>query len=121
MSGSADNSPQTLAVSLEVTPGPVLTLVTEPIDLEAVVGVDPAPHEVLIRNDGGAELTWAGSSDVAWMTFAGGSGTLAPGASEIDTVAISVAGLDLGDYSGTLTFTGNATNTPQTLARDPGG
>ena len=116
VSGSADNSPQTLAVSLELTSAPVLTLVAEPIDLEAVVGVDPPPHEVLIRNDGGAELTWAVSSDVAWMTFAHGSGTLAPGASEVDTVAISVAGLDLGDYSGTLTFTGNATNTPQTLA-----
>ena len=116
VSGGADNSPQTLAVSLEVTPGPVLSLVAEPIDLEAVVGVDPAPHEVLVRNDGGTELTWAASSDVPWMTFARGSGTLDPGASEVDTIAISVAGLDLGDYSGTLTFTGNAANTPQTLA-----
>jgi M6 family metalloprotease-like protein len=115
VSGSADNSPQTLAVGLELTPAPVLTLVAEPIDLEAVAGVDPPPHEVLIRNDGGAELTWAASSDVAWMTFARGSGTLAPGASEVDTVAISVAGLDLGDYAGTLTFTGNAVNSPQTL------
>lgn len=116
VSGNADNSPQSLAVSLEVTAAPVLTLVAEPIDLEAVIGLDPPPHEVLIRNDGGAALTWSASSDVAWMTFARGSGTLAPGASEIDSIAISVAGLAFGDYSGTLTFTGNATNAPQTLS-----
>ena len=120
VSGNADNSPQTLAVSLEVTAAPVLTLIAEPIDLEAVVGVDPPPHEVLLRNDGGAELTWSASSDAAWMTFSRGSGTLAPGASEVDSVIIAVDGLDLGDYSGTLTFTGNATNSPLTLAASLG-
>ncbi|NNK49645.1 MAG: choice-of-anchor D domain-containing protein, partial [Gemmatimonadetes bacterium] len=116
VAGNADNSPQTLAVSLEVTPAPVITLLAEPLDLEAVIGVDPPVHEIVIRNDGGAELTWAGSSDVDWMSFARGSGTLAAGASETDTVAISVDGLDLGDYAGTLTFTGNASNSPQVLA-----
>lgn len=116
VTGSADNSPQTLAVTLEVTPEPVLRLVAEPLDFEAVIGVDPPVHEVVIRNDGSAELTWAASSDVAWMTLARGSGTLAPGTSETDSVAILVAGLDLGDYSGTLTFGGNASNAPQNLA-----
>jgi hypothetical protein len=115
VSGSADNSPQTLAVSLEVTAAPVLTLVAEPIDLEAVIGVDPPVYEVVIRNDGGNELTWSASSDVPWMTFARGSGTLSPGASETDSISISVEGLALGDYAGTLTFTGNAPNSPQTL------
>lgn len=118
ISGNADNSPQTLAVSLEVTAAPVLTLVSEPIDLEAVIGVDPPVHEVVIRNDGGNELTWSASSDVAWMTFSRGSGTLAPGASETDSIAISVEGLALGDYAGTLTFTGNAPNSPQTLGAE---
>ncbi len=113
--GNADNTPQTLAVSLEVTAAPVISLLAEPLDLEAVIGADPPVHEVVIRNDGGAELTWTASSDVAWMTFERGSGTLAPGASETDTVLISVDGLDLGDYTGTLTFTGNAPNSPQTL------
>lgn len=113
--GSADNSPQTVAVSLDVTAAPVMTLVTEPLTLEAVVNVDPPVHPVVIRNDGGAELSWSASSDVPWMTFAGGSGTLAPGASETDTVAISVSGLAVGDYTGTLTFTGNSANSPQML------
>ncbi|MGB5301710.1 MAG: choice-of-anchor D domain-containing protein [Gemmatimonadota bacterium] len=115
VSGSAENSPQTLAVSLEVTPAPVLTLVAEPIDLEVVIGVDPPVHEVVVRNEGGNELTWSASSDVEWMTFTRGSGTLAPGASETDSITISVDGLALGDYAGTLTFTGNAPNSPQTL------
>ncbi len=115
VSGNADNTPQTLAVSLEVTAAPVLTLIAEPLDLEAVVDTDPPVQEILIRNDGGADLEWSASSDVAWMTFARGSGTLAAGASETDTVSISVSGLAVGDYSGILTFTGNATNSPQTL------
>jgi M6 family metalloprotease-like protein len=116
VSGDADNSPQTLTVNLDVEPAPLLTIIAEPIDIEAVVGVDPPAHEVLIRNDGGAELTWSASSDAPWMTFARGTGTLAPGASETDSVIISVDGLALGDYSGTLTFAGNAANSPHTLA-----
>ena len=116
VAGNADNSPQTLAVGLEVTAAPVITLLAEPLDLEAVIGVDPPVHEIVIRNDGGEELTWTGSSDVTWMSFARGSGTLAAGASETDTVAILVDGLDLGNYAGTLTFTGNAANSPQVLA-----
>ena len=115
VTGNADNAPQTLAVSVEVTAAPVITLLAEPLDIEAVIGVDPPVHEIVIRNDGGNELTWSASSDVAWMTFARGSGTLAPGASETDSITISVDGLDLGDYAGALTFTGNAPNSPQTL------
>jgi len=113
--GNADNAPQTLPVSVEVTAAPVITLVGEPIDLEVVIGVDPPVHEVVVRNEGGNELTWSASSDVEWMTFTRGSGTLAPGASETDSITISVDGLALGDYAGTLTFTGNAPNSPQTL------
>ncbi len=113
--GNADNTPQTLAVSLEVTAAPVITLVAEPLDLEAVVGVDPPVHEILIRNDGGTDLDWTAISDVAWMALVRGSGSLAPGASETDTVIISVDGLDLGDYTGALTFSGNSPNSPQTL------
>jgi hypothetical protein len=116
VSGNADNTPQTLTVSLEVTAAPVITLIAELLDLEAVVGVDPPIHEVVIRNTGGAELNWTASSDAAWMTFARGAGTLAAGASETDTVAISVDGLELGDYTGTLTVSGDASNSPQTLA-----
>lgn len=116
VSGNADNTPQTLTVSLEVSAAPVIMLIAEPLDFQAVIGVDPPIHEVVIRNTGGAELNWTASSDAAWMTFARGAGTLAAGASETDTVAISVDGLELGDYTGTLTFSGDASNSPQTLA-----
>jgi hypothetical protein len=95
---------------------PVLTIVSGPIDVEAVLGVDPPVQEVVIRNEGGAELTWSASSDAAWMTFARGSGTLAAGTSETDSVVISVDGLALGSYEGTLTFTGNSANSPQTVS-----
>jgi len=116
VSGNADNTPQTLPVSLEVTAAPVITLITEPLDLEAVAGVNPPVHEVVIRNDGGVELNWTASSDAAWMTLARGAGTLAAGASETDTVVISVDGLEVGGYTGALTFSGDASNSPQTLA-----
>jgi len=115
VSGGADNSPQTLAVSLEVTAAAVLTLVTEPLDVETVVGVDPPVREIVIRNDGGVALNWTATSDAPWMTVARESGTLEPGASETDTVAFSVDGLDLGQYAGTLTFAGDASNSPQIL------
>jgi hypothetical protein len=116
VSGSADNSPLTLPVSLEVTAAAVLTVIAEPIDIQAVIGVDPPIHEVVIQNSGGAELNWTASSDAAWMTFARGAGTLAAGASETDTVVISVDGLAVGGYTGTLTISGNAPNSPQILA-----
>jgi len=115
VSGNADNSPQVLIVTVDVTAAPVLTLITEPLDLETVIDVDPPAHEVLVRNDGGVELNWSATSDVPWMSLARGSGTLAPGASETDTVVISVDGLALGDYAGTLTFDGDAANAPQVL------
>jgi len=115
ISGNADNSPQVLIVTVDVTAAPVLTLITEPLDIETVIAVDPPVHEVLVRNDGGVDLNWSASSDAPWMSFARGSGTLAPGASETDTVVISVDGLALGDYPGTLTFDGDAANAPQVL------
>ncbi len=115
VSGNADNTPQTLPVSLEVTAAPVIAVISDPLEFEAVIGVDPPIHEIVVQNDGGTELEWAASSDAVWMTFKRGAGTLAPGASETDTITISVDGLALGDYSGVLTFTGNAPNSPQTL------
>ncbi len=115
VSGNADNTPQTLAVSLEVTAAPVITLIADPLDFETLIGVDPPVHEVVIRNDGETELDWTASSDAPWITLERGAGTLAPGASEMDTVSISVDGLELGDYVGVLTFSGNAPNSPQTL------
>ena len=92
-------------------------IVLDPTSLNfaARQGTDPEPQSFMIRNDGGEELNWTASSDAAWMTLTRVSGTLAPGASETDTVAISVEGLDLGDYTGTLTFSGDASNSPQTL------
>ena len=116
VSGNADNTPQTLTVSLEVTADPVMMIITEALDFEAVVAVDPPIHKIVILNAGGAELNWTASSDAEWMTFARGSGTLAPDASETDTVAISVDGLAVGEYAGTLTFSGDASNSPQILA-----
>lgn len=115
VTANADNSPQTLSVTVDVLAAPVLTLIAEPLDLEAVIGMDPPVHEVRVRNDGGADLDWSVTSDARWMSMVRGSGTLAPGASETDTVVISVEGLELGDYAGTLTFEGNAPNAPQTL------
>ena len=115
VAANADNSPQTLRVTLDVLPAPVLTLIAEPLDLETVIGMDPPVHEVLVRNDGSVDLDWSVTSDAPWMSMVRGSGTLAPGASETDTVVISVEGLELGDYAGTLTFGGNAPNAPQAL------
>jgi len=115
VSGNADNNPQVVTVNLDVTASPVITLIAEPLDIETVVGVDPPVHEIVIRNDGGAELNWTAASDVAWMTFSLGSGTLAAGASETDTIFISVAGLDVDTYTGTVTVSGDAPNSPLTL------
>ena len=50
----------------------------------------PASQEVLVQNVGGVALTFTSKSDDSKVTFAGGAGSLAPGASA--TLAISVAG-----------------------------
>ena len=115
VTGNADNSPQTVEISLSVEPAPVITLISEPTLIETAVGVDPPPHELIIRNDGDASLDWSATSDVGWITVTGTSGTLPPGESTTDTVRISVDGLDIDEHTGTVSVLGNAPNSPQSL------
>lgn len=113
--GNAGNSPQTVEVSLNLSAAPVITLIAEPLRIETAIGVVPPPQEILIRNDGDEPLDWIASASPDWIGLTGSSGTLDPGASVTDTIRIDVEGLGIDTHTGSVTVSGNAPNSPQSL------
>ncbi len=112
---TATNSPQSVAVNLEVTPAPVIVIDTADLEFSAITGVDPAPQDLVLRNAGSAELTWTAGSDAGWLALGSSAGTLPAGEMTTVSVTVAVTGLDAGTYSATITVAGDATNSPQTL------
>jgi hypothetical protein len=116
ISGNADNTPQSLAVNLSVSAAPLIVIETGDLDLATVVGQNPPPQDLVIGNTGSATLEWSATSDVGWAILPTDTGTLESGAQETASIVISTDGLSSGTYTGTVTVSGNAPNSPQTLA-----
>lgn len=115
----ASNTPRTVPVSLTVTAAPSPTIGLSPASLSftAVQGAgNPAAKSVNITNGGAGTLTWSIADNAAWLTLSPASGTTT---TETDPISVTVntSGLTAGTYSAmiTLTATGGATNTPQTV------
>ena len=110
--GVTSNSPQTVAVTLNLAPPPAIGLSTTTMSFTATVGNAPASQTFDITNTGGGALQFTVSDDATWITTSTASGT-APA-----TVTVSVAsGLAAGTYTGTITVAATgASNTPRTIA-----
>ncbi len=79
-------------------------------------GAAPAPQTVALSNPGGSSLGFAIAGNQPWLTASPAAGTLAAGGSATISVAVSIASLTAGDYSGALTITApGAAGSPRTV------
>ncbi|KPK76110.1 MAG: hypothetical protein AMJ79_08180 [Phycisphaerae bacterium SM23_30] len=113
----ADNSPQTVEVTFDVT-GPIIDNST--IEIEFFGYEDgPSPEEQVftIGNTGGGILNWQINYTCDWLAVIPVSGSVYMGeTSEEITVSVDVTGLTWGDYYCNLIISDpDAENSPQTL------
>jgi hypothetical protein len=70
-----------------------------------------ASQTLLVSNSGSGVLGWNASDNRSWMSVSPSSGT---NSGEV-TVTVNKSGLSAGTYTGTITISGNATNSPKTV------
>ena len=64
-----------------------------------------------LTNNGGAQLTWKGTSSQSWLMLTPNDGTLASGQTTKVTIAVDRSGMTPGPYSGQILFASDAGNT----------
>jgi uncharacterized protein (TIGR03437 family) len=112
-----DRSPGTVAVSLKVIPAvPYISVNPASVDVQAKVGVDPAPLALLAVNAGAGTLSPSFSaitdSGGSWLSLSQPTGGSFNNASTV-FVSIQSARLALGTYTGKVTVTSpTALNSP---------
>lgn len=81
----------------------------------ATEGANPSNQTLSVANAGGGTLNWSVSGDAAWLSVSPASGS---STGEVDGVVVSVnaAGLKAGSYSASITVSGGANITPQTVS-----
>ncbi|MDI6731199.1 MAG: Calx-beta domain-containing protein [Candidatus Margulisbacteria bacterium] len=82
--------------NLDVTPTYLLYTAT-------AEGDNPLSQTFTISNTGSATMTWAASKSVSWLTLSRSGGSLLAGASTVETVSASIAGLSAGNYADLIT------------------
>ncbi|RKQ94073.1 all-beta uncharacterized protein [Solirubrobacter pauli] len=113
--GSPSTVPVTFTVSAPVPPS--LQVSPSSLAFSATTGgAAPAAKTLTVANGGGGTLTWTAETNASWLSAAPASGS---GGGTI-TVTPSIAGLDPGTYSGTVTVsaagaTGSPASIPVTL------
>ncbi|WP_051961643.1 DUF1349 domain-containing protein [Methylobacter sp. BBA5.1] len=113
----ATNTPQTVNVTLTVSPADNPTIGVSPgsLSFTATAGSNPANQTLAITNAGGGTLNWTASADgsaPAWLAVSPTSGT---GAGTL-TVSVNSASLAPGTYTKAITIAAEgATNTPRTV------
>ncbi len=111
----ASNSPQTVAVTLTVTPIP-RSIVLNPATLSfsaTRLGPNPANQTIALTNGGDGDLSWTASSNQSWLTVSPASGT----GNATLTASVNTTGLTAGTHTATITVTdAGATNSPQTVS-----
>ena len=114
-SNGAINSPQTIAVTLVMSP-PVATISASVDTLIPawIPGNNATNQTFTITNSGTGTLNYTISDNVAWLNCVPASGS---STGEADTISVQyfATALPAGTYHGTITIRGNATNTPVTI------
>ncbi len=78
-------------------------------------GDDPADLSFQVANDGGGTLSWTAAADSEWLTLSPSSGDLVSGSDETVAVSVDGSGLAVGTHTATVTVSGNADDSPQTI------
>ena len=117
-SSGASNSPRTVAVTLTVTAVALPTLAVAPASLTFAAqagGAAPAVQTLSVTSSGALVSLSATASTTSggnWLSVSPASSTTP----STLNVAVNQAGLAAGTYSGTVTITGAASNSPRTVA-----
>lgn len=112
----ADNSPQTLEVTLTILPPPPsLELDKTSLSFKAYEGESPESKTFKVRNIGGGTLNYQINKDKNWMALFPTNGTSKGKWNKIE-VAIYSASLNTGTYTGTIEVSSNnADNSPKSV------
>ena len=116
-SPDASNTPVTVKVRLSVSenPPPEISLSPAQLSFQSVVGRNPSPQYISIRNAGGGTLAYSITVDVPWMSVSPASGT-STGLPNSHRVSIDVGGLSAGTRQGRITVIApQATNSPRQM------
>ena len=93
------------------------TLIDGTFEFEAWEGDSPPEGVILtVGNDGGGTLAWTASADEPWVDLSFSQGTLAPGGASTIRVTVDGSGLAAGTHTATISVSGNADDSPQTVA-----
>lgn len=114
-STNADNSPQTIAVTYNVSSAsPTIDLSATNLYFSATEnGATPAAQQFTVGNSGGGSLSFSAADGSSWLDITPSSGT----DDQIITVSVNTTNLTPGVYNGTITVTdAGATNSPQQVA-----
>lgn len=99
---AADDSPQQLVVSLEVTDRPPLGVTPVTLEFTATAAnPDPAPQAVVVDTSGESGAPWSVASSAAWLSAFPPAG-IGDGSFE---ARIDATGLAFGEHQGTLSVT----------------
>ena len=113
---NANNSPQTVSVTLTISKKPPPEIWVSPTSMTfsgEVGGSNPSSQNMVIRNIGEETLNYAISDDADWLSVSPASGS-STGQDIVHTVSVNISGLSEGTHNGTMTITdANAVNSPQ--------
>ncbi len=90
---------------------PVLSLSKSDAAFSAAAGSNPAAQTVNVSNVGGGTVSWTAASNRPWLSVSPAAGTDAGAL----TLSVNTAGMAVGNYTGAVTVSGKATNSPQTV------
>lgn len=90
----------TIPVTLTILPPPILSLNPGWLTLATGRGKNPEPQSVTVGIENAASLSWSAISDSPWLSISPAAGSGAAAA----TVTVNAAGLQVGAYSGFITF-----------------
>lgn len=113
----ADDSPQTVPITVNVAPRPTLQVAPQALTFTQYTD-RPAPEAqtVQLSNGGGGSFAWAATADQPWVQIAPAEGTVSQGTQTL-SVAVDVANLELGSHTAVITIAAEgAAGSPQTIA-----
>ncbi len=114
---NASNSPQTVAVTLNIAALPEISVTPTSLTFNATEGQsNPSSQSIGIWNSGEQTLNYSLSDDAGWLSVNPDNGS-STGGQNSHTVSVDTSGLSAGTHNATITITdANATNSPQTVS-----